>query len=507
MRKQVNRKLRNSDFFSGMVGITILVATTMTPTFVFADTYTWVGPSEGVFNLGPNWDKGKVPGRNDSAVIEKAHVYTWYLGKPIEIHKLKLGPGVDFSTSEHTRFTATETEAINAVITASWGGSINLGDGNLDQSSLFACSCVDNAYTRLTTSISSWKGTTNYNENRYFKADEYGAWLDLSSITTIRRSTYGSLLVKAHEGGVVDLSGLTNITGKGRGKIVIISDGVSDTSFDIAHRSIIDLSNLQKLENSLVRVKRYGQVDLASLSFLTDSEIDVTYARKGLIHGISNPPVMQFSSTFQLTNSTLKTSSDGGNFMVGTGVLSNSTGILTINNDSKFGGTGEIYAAVKNAGQLGLDAVQEELDIYGSIDFLDGSSLHIDLGMDTNNMQFVDSYNVWGNINFDGNLYINVNENFTLYDGATFDFIALQDNNLYNFFGAFDTITDNDDNYRFDVEYGSGFATLIARDVNNTHQPVPEPATALLVGFSLLGLTDIVRKKNYQKKYLRTQRL
>ena len=228
-----------------------------------AATATWIS-GDGDYTTAANWDTDPVVPLNnvityDVVINGNGTDVTFNLGAAGAVDSLTLGSGVRFITDMvSSNFTIGSTTANDATIRAEDQSTIDLGSGNLDRSNLIARKgFAGSGGALLTTSVTSWTGTTGFGLSRTFEAEGAGTLLDLSSLTTIERSggnANSDINIRATDGGRIDLTGINGFTDSSSGT----NGGINLIARDAG--SEIDLANVTTISDVQIEVRDGGDI-------------------------------------------------------------------------------------------------------------------------------------------------------------------------------------------------------------------------------------------------------
>ena len=247
------------------------------------------------------------------------------------------------------------------------GGTINLDNvTNIDGASFF----INDGVTLSLPNVTSFTLADERSRDSFFRASGVGSILDLSNITELFGSNqpFSFLLVEALEGGQVDLSGVTQITGPGGGTgndrgIQILANGTN---------SEVDLSSLTSFTNdapdpdSKLTVANAGTIVLDNLTTLNGVDVELTDGGTINLDNVTNIDGASFfvndGVTLSLPNVTSFTVADefsADNFFRALGAGS----VLDLSNLTELTGSGQpfssLFVEALGGGEIDLSGVTQ----------------------------------------------------------------------------------------------------------------------------------------------------
>ena len=334
-----------------------------------ADVVTWVPDADGQWEDATNWSSDPaLPGSDDDVTIDVggATVRTVTLGAgEASVQSLTCEENLDIVGGDLTIGSGGGT--VNGALTiGNWqrltvsGGSFSAnGPTSIDDANLYA---VDGGRLALPNATSydpvSWRPGT-------FKAGDEGSLLDLSALTTL--SGTGALSVRAHEGGKVDLSQLTETSGvqlgvscggtgtNGTGAVVdltnlrTITAGLT-TGFDVSDGGTVRIPNLTTLDGATLKLSGSGAIDTAQLTSVDQSNFYVYDGATLALPGVSSyDPVSSHTLLAKFEDS-----------------------LLDLSTLTTVAGTGTISVKAEDGGKIDLSQITEtpgirlEVDCWGT---------------------------------------------------------------------------------------------------------------------------------------------
>ena len=280
---------------------------------------SWVGGTNGNWNVPGNWNLNRVPNQTDQVTIDPAGASTVRIvgGDGIQVSSLTTGADDTLSfTDGQLGISATSTlngplTMIGGTLVAQTGAVVTVnGATTVSGGSLFASGGAAINLPMLTTD------SAPAGKSSIFQADGMGSFIDLSALTTITNRSNGNLAVTAVNGGEIDLSALasvSNISGtftlNSRDKDIngtfsnidvssLTTVGGSGNGYNVQNGGTIDSPILSSWINGTIAVNG-GTYNFSNFTSINTSSVFVTSTT---VAGIPNPAI------FTLPNITTYTS-------------------------------------------------------------------------------------------------------------------------------------------------------------------------------------------------------
>lgn len=255
---------------------------------------TWIGAT-GDYEDASNWDSNPLIPNNGvddvTAIISGNLTVTLDGATAITVDTFNLGDRTRFIASGVLTSFASANGIFDsgAQVIARNGATIDIGDASIDGASLIADDIGGGANASISSNATSYTGSAGFNRDRELAADGNGTRLDLANVHTLIRNSGSSnnLNIRARDGGVVDLSALTNIVapagGLNGGTLLFQANGASTialsnvTDFDEIFYEVTDGGNISGQVHSVTsgRLTVGGAsdvlTDLASLNSVANS--------------------------------------------------------------------------------------------------------------------------------------------------------------------------------------------------------------------------------------------
>ena len=277
---------------------------------------TWDAGNDD-WNNAANWDPIGVPNNGADqfdVFITNGSTVTSGFGVGITIDNLTLNTGntlrfedVGSSLSVNTLSTiAGRVQAFDSAV-------IDLGGGTLTDAGLEAFkSIVGTNNASLTSTATTYTGSTSGTADRTLKSDGTGTVLDLSTLTSFTRPTsqFAGITILAKDGGTVNLSALASFTPNGgatQSNLNVTADGVSSMIMLPSVTAIADKVNYKAINGGSI-----------SGSLVTALNASLTLGGSG--------SVLDFSSLTDVSGSSV-TAEDGGVVNLGAGTTIDDTSL------------------------------------------------------------------------------------------------------------------------------------------------------------------------------------
>lgn len=372
------------------------------------------------------------------------------------------------------------TNADDATLVAEDGATLDLGTASIDQADLVARKGFTGAGgATLTTSATSWTGTTGFGLTRDFTADGAGSLLDLSSLTTIERSggnANSRLDILASDGGRVDLTGITGFTDSTSGTNGRIGIEARDDG------SLVDLRNLAALSAADVTIDDEAAVLLDQLAAFEEG----TIALRSTAAGAADLHVAD--SFFLGDDGVVDVAGSTAAMVMGLAGPAARDASLTVAIGGRLTGTGTLIGdLVNDGGVVGPGASPGTLSVDGDYVQTLGSILDIEIGGSEQGISF-DLLDIAGEATLAGDVEVSLVDGFTPGNGESFVFLAAADGIIGMFDAVFCTNCAGT-GVSFSLVHGLDSVSL------NAVAPIPLPAAAWLLAPALGALLGRRRRR------------